>query len=57
MKKLKLQAEELKVESFPTSAVDVQFGTVEGQELASAPGYLVCPLVIRTKPTDCPCTP
>jgi hypothetical protein len=57
MNKLKLQAEELKVESFPTSHVDVQFGTVQGQELASAPAYLVCPLVIRTKPTDCPCTP
>ena len=52
MKKLKLQAEELKVDSFPTSDVDTQVGTVRGQENLSYPN-----LCLRTKPTDCPCTP
>jgi hypothetical protein len=55
MNKLKLHAEALTVESFPTSDVDAQMGTVQGQELAPTPPYYTCGL--KTKPTDCPCTP
>ena len=53
MKKLKLQAEALKVDSFPTSAVDAQGGTVQGHEKPTPP--YICP--VWSKPTDCPCTP
>jgi hypothetical protein len=46
MKKMKLQVQELAVESFPISEVEGEVGTVHGEEL---------------KPTrmtfDCPCTP
>jgi hypothetical protein len=46
MKKIKLQVQELAVESFPISEVQGEAGTVHGEEL---------------KPTrmtfDCPCTP
>lgn len=46
MKKIKLQVQELTVESFPVSEVEGEAGTVHGQEI---------------KPTrmtyDCPCTP
>jgi hypothetical protein len=46
MKKVKLQVQDLTVESFPTHQADGEQGTVEGQEF---------------KPTrmtyDCPCTP
>lgn len=46
MKKMKLQVQELTVESFPVSEVEGEVGTVHGQEV---------------KPTrmtfDCPCTP
>jgi hypothetical protein len=55
MKKLKLQMEELAVESFPTSGVDGQVGTVHGQELVPTPPHATCQL--WSKPTDCPCTP
>jgi hypothetical protein len=55
MKKLKLQAEALTVESFPTSVLEEQMGTVDGQEMAPTPPYYTCGL--KTKPTDCPCTP
>jgi hypothetical protein len=54
MTKLKLRAEALKVESFPTSAVDVQAGTVQGHEKVPTPPY-ICPVWSRL--TDCPCTP
>jgi hypothetical protein len=53
MNKLKLQAEELAVESFATSATDAQAGTVNGQEVPTPP--YICP--VGTKPTNCPCTP
>jgi hypothetical protein len=55
MKKLKLAAESLTVESFPTADIEEQMGTVEGAELAPTPPYFTCPL--GTKPTNCPCTP
>lgn len=55
MKKLKLQPEEVTVESFPTAPVDGEVGTVEGQE-APTPPYKTCPLATRMT-YDCPCTP
>jgi hypothetical protein len=55
MKKLKLQMEDLAVESFPTSKVEGRMGTVQGQEMVPTPPYLSCQL--WSKPTDCPCTP
>lgn len=55
MKKLKLQVEELAVESFPVSREDGPIGTVHGQELVPTPPYVSCQL--WSKPTDCPCTP
>lgn len=54
MKKLKLQAEEVAVESFPISAVEGEIGTVEGQE-APTPPYKTCYATRMTY--DCPCTP
>lgn len=55
MKKLKLQMEDLAVESFPTSKVEGRTGTVHGEELVPTPPYVSCQL--WSKPTDCPCTP
>lgn len=54
MKKLKLQAEDLAIESFPTGEIDELFGTVQG-EMAPTPPYVGCPA--KTRLTDCPCTP
>jgi hypothetical protein len=54
MKKLRLQAEGLRVESFSTSSTDGQAGTVQGHEKVPTPPY-ICP--VWSKPTDCPCTP
>jgi hypothetical protein len=56
MKKLKLQAEEVAVESFPVNAIEGEIGTVEGQEVAPTPPYKTCPLATRMT-YDCPCTP
>ena len=56
MNKLKLQADELKVESFSTAETDVQAGTVQGQEIAPTPPYKTCPAPTRMT-FDCPCTP
>lgn len=55
MKKLTLQVEELAVESFATGRADERLGTVEGHEMIDTLDKLGGPL--RTKPTDCPCTP
>ena len=55
MKKLKLQAEALTVESFPTADLEGQLGTVHGQEMVPTPPYTSCQF--WSKPTDCPCTP
>ena len=55
MKKLKLHADELAVESFPVSQVAEEIGTVQG-EMAPTPPYATCPG--KTRMTyDCPCTP
>lgn len=56
MNKLKLQIQELTVESFPISDVDGQMGTVHGEEVAPTPPYKTCPLATRMT-YDCPCTP
>lgn len=56
MNKLKLQVQELKVESFPVSDVEGQMGTVHGEEAAPTPPYKTCPLATRMT-YDCPCTP
>ncbi|HEY0017843.1 MAG TPA: hypothetical protein VGC13_16130 [Longimicrobium sp.] len=55
MKKLTLQIQELSVQSFPTSQVEEEVGTVLGQE-APTPPYNTCPLATRMT-YDCPCTP
>jgi len=55
MKKLTLQVEDLAVESFQTGDAELPAGTVEAREMVPTPPHLTCP--IRTKPTDCPCTP
>lgn len=55
MKKLKLQIDQLAVESFRTGDADEQGGTVQARELAPTYPYPGCPL--GTKPTNCPCTP
>jgi hypothetical protein len=55
MKKLKLQIQELAVESFPISETEAEIGTVEGQELAPTPPYKTCYATRMTY--DCPCTP
>jgi hypothetical protein len=54
MRKLKLQVENIAVESFPTGDAQEPVGTVDARELRPTPPY-VCPAL--TKPTDCPCTP
>jgi hypothetical protein len=54
MQKLKLEVEELTVESFPTGDAENGLGTVEARELVPTPPYFTC---LVTKPTDCPCTP
>lgn len=56
MKKMKLQIQELAVESFPISEVEGQPGTVQGQEMAPTPPYKTCPAPTRMT-YDCPCTP
>src|SRR5688572_13763425 len=56
MKKVKLQIQELSVESFPTSQVDGQLGTVDANEMAPTPPYKTCPGPTRMT-YDCPCTP
>lgn len=56
MKKLTLNAEELAVESFPTSDVNAHTGTVRGEEIPTPP-YFTCKPCLLTRPTDCPCTP
>lgn len=55
MKKLTLQIQELSVQSFPTSNVEEEIGTVLGQE-APTPPYKTCPIATRMT-YDCPCTP
>jgi hypothetical protein len=55
MKKMKLQVQELAVESFPLSAADEALGTVHGQEVPTPP-YATCPAATRLT-YDCPCTP
>jgi hypothetical protein len=55
MKKLTLQIQELSVQSFPTSEVEGEIGTVHGQEVPTPP-YKTCPVATRLT-YDCPCTP
>ena len=54
MKKMKLQVQELAVESFPLSQAEAELGTVHGQEVPTPP-YKTCPFTRMTY--DCPCTP
>jgi hypothetical protein len=54
MKKMKLQIQELAVESFPLSEIEAELGTVHGQEVPTPP-YKTCPFTRMTY--DCPCTP
>lgn len=56
MKKLTLEMDALAVESFATAAEARGEGTVRGFSPSVSPctGTLYC---LRTKPTDCPCTP
>jgi hypothetical protein len=56
MKKVKLQIQELSVESFPTSRADEEPGTVQANEMAPTPPYYTCPAATRMT-YDCPCTP
>lgn len=56
MKKVKLQIQELSVESFPTSQSDEEPGTVQANEWAPTPPYKTCPAPTRMT-YDCPCTP
>lgn len=56
MKKMKLQIQELAVESFPTNEIEGETGTVHGQEMKPTPPYATCPLLTRMT-YDCPCTP
>lgn len=55
MKKLKLQIQELTVESFPTIQADDALGTVQANG-APTPPYNTCPAATRMT-YDCPCTP
>ncbi len=55
MKKLALQIEALAVESFHTGDADGPLGTVHALAMAPTYPYPGCP--VKTKPTDCPCTP
>lgn len=57
MKKLKLEMESLKVESFETGdETGPGRGTVRGNQIPTL--KYVCPdTVLRTNPTCCPCTP
>jgi hypothetical protein len=55
MKKLTLQIQELSVQSFPTSTVEEEIGTVLGQEVPTPP-YKTCQALTRMT-YDCPCTP
>lgn len=57
MTKLKLTLDALRVESFPTGDADGLIGTVQARELIPTPPYLTCGCILKTKPTDCPCTP
>jgi hypothetical protein len=53
--KLKLQMDQLAVESFSIGDADRQIGTVEAREMVpTAPHPTCAPL---TRLTDCPCTP
>lgn len=57
MKKLKLQAEDLAVDSFHTAADATAWrGTADAHEATPA---IVCnaTATIKTQPTCCPCTP
>jgi hypothetical protein len=53
--KLKLQIDQLAVESFAVGDADGQIGTVEAREMAPTPPYAGCPALTRL--TICPCTP
>jgi hypothetical protein len=55
MNKLRLQVEELAVESFPTSDAEGLLGTVQAHDMAPTPPYYTCPP--KTRLTICPCTP
>lgn len=55
MKKVKLQIQDLAVESFPISEADGEIGTVHGQEMKPTPPYNTCYATRMTY--DCPCTP
>lgn len=55
MNKLKLQVDQLAVESFPVGDADGQIGTVEAREMAPTPPYAGC--APATRLTICPCTP
>jgi hypothetical protein len=55
MKKMKLQIQDLSVESFPTYQADGEPGTVEAN-VAPTPPYKTCPAATRMT-YDCPCTP
>lgn len=55
MKKLALHLNDLAVESFPTAELEVDEGTVHGNEAAPTPPYYTCPP--KTRLTICPCTP
>lgn len=56
MKKLKLQMDQLAVESFPTGTPDALPGTVEARELGPST-TIFCGPTPGTKLTCCPCTP
>ncbi|HEX2077897.1 MAG TPA: hypothetical protein VHG08_09315 [Longimicrobium sp.] len=56
MSKLKLQIEELAVETFETGDTDSFRGTVRGNEIPTL--KTICPgTLLATNPTCCPCTP
>ena len=55
MKKVKLQVQELAVESFPTSQADGEPGTVQANEMVPTPPYKTCPGTRMTY--ECLCTP
>ncbi len=55
MNKVKLQIQDLSVESFPISQADGEPGTVDAH-LAPTPPYKTCPAPTRMT-FDCPCTP
>jgi hypothetical protein len=59
MKKLKLQMDELAVDSFPTAEVEADAGTVEAREALNPSIYPYCThgtYPCKTSLSMCPCT-